>query len=114
MIVPSAEEDFEKLYLNSPDTFFDELKAELAYYRRTKSITFLDIYRIRRRLLPMLDFWVASRNKFYESFLKTHESLLLYALRYEPSLSDVTKLANDSKYILRNVLRTFLDSLPEP
>ena len=110
MIVPSVEEDFEKLYINSPDTFFDELKAELTYYHRTKSITFLDIYRIRRRLLPMLDVWVASRNKVYESFLKTHENLLIYALRYEPSLSDVTTLANDSRYILRNVLKMFLDS----
>ena len=113
MLIPSAEEDFENLFLNSPDKFFDNLKTELTYYQRTKFITFLDIYRIKRRLLLMLDVWVASQNKVYESFLNIHENLLVYALRYEPSLSDVTRLVNDNKYTLRNILKVFLSTLPE-
>ena len=113
MMIPSTEEDFEKLYSNSSDKFFDELKAELAYYHRTKLITFLDIFRIRRRLLPMLDIWIASQNKAYEFFLDIHENLLLYALRNESSLADVATLVNDNKYTLRKVLRVFLTSLSE-
>ena len=113
MLIPSAEEDFENLYRNSPDKFFDDLKTELTYYQRTKFITYLDIYRIRRRLLLMLDVWVASQNRVYESFLNIHENLLLHALRYESNLSDVTRLANDNKYTLRNVLKVFLNTLPE-
>ena len=113
MMIPSVEEDFEDLYISSQNKFFDELKAELTYYQRTKFITFLDIYRIRRRLLPMLDVWVASQNKVYESLVNVHESLLLYAIRNEPSLSDITTLVNDNKYTLRNVLKAFINTLPE-
>ena len=113
MLIPSAEDDFENLYINSPDKFFGELKAELTYYQRTKFITFLDIYRIRRRLLLMLDVWIASQNRVYESFLNIHENLLVHALRFEPSLTDVTRLANDNKYMLRNILKVFLGTIPE-
>ena len=112
MITPSLEEDFEDLYMRSPSMFFEELKSEITYFQRTKVITLLDIYRIRKRLLPMLDVWISSQNKVYESVLNRYENLLLHALRVEPSLSDVTKMINDNKYGLRNVLKLLAATLP--
>ena len=112
-MIPYVEEDFEDLYINNPNAFFDDLRSEIIYYQRTKVITLLDIYRIRKRLLPMLDVWISSQNKVYESVLNRYENLLLHALRVEPSLSDVTKMMNDNKYGLRNVLKLLAATLPE-
>ena len=77
MAIPSLEENFEELFVASPQMFFEGLKEELVYYRRTKIITFLDIYRVRKRLIPMMDVWITSRDKLYESLLNTNEILLI-------------------------------------
>ena len=113
MTIPSIEEDFQNLSENSPDIFLDELRQELLYFQRTKIITLLDIYRIRKRLLPQLDVWLSSKNLSYVSLLKLHENLLLHALRHEESLSVITQMVNENKYILRNSLRTLTGTLPE-
>ena len=103
---------FEELYVNSPDDFFEELRSELRYYQRTKIITMLDIYRIRKKTLPLLDVWFSARDKVFESILNSYENLLMLAIRDEPSLSDVTALTNENKYVLRNCMRLFMDTLP--
>ena len=50
----------------------------------------------------MLDAWLDLHELTYKSLLKLHENLLFNALRYEGSLSDVTKMVNKNKYVLRN------------
>ncbi len=112
MAIPYIEENFQNLSESSPDQFLDELKQELVYFQRTKIITLLDIYRIRKRLLPQLDVWLSSKNLSYVSLLKLHENLLLHALRYEESLSVITQMVNENKYILRNSLKTLIGTLP--
>ncbi len=108
-----AEENFTNLLETSLDTFCEQLRQELQYFHRTKIITLLDIYRARMRLLPMLDVWLSSQNLTYESLLKPHEDLLLYALRCEKSLTDIKQMINENKYILRNGIRAMLSTLPD-
>ncbi len=107
------EESFQNLLESSLDKFRDDLIQELQYFHRTKMITMLDIYRIRMRLLPMLDVWLSSQNMTYESQLKPHEDLLFHALRFERSLSDITRMMNENKYILRNGIKTMLCTLTD-
>ena len=113
MIRLFVDEYFQKMFESSFDKFLDELRQELQYFQRTKIITLLDICRIRLRLLPMLDVWLQSRELDYESLLRMHENILLYALRNEKSLTDVAQMVNDNKYILRNSLKTLISTLPE-
>ena len=112
-MISSIEENFQSLSENNPEKFIDELRQELIYFQRTKIVTLLDIYRIRKRLLPQLDVWLSSKNLSYESLLKLHENLLLHALRHEESLSDITQMVNENKYVLRNGIKTIIGTLPE-
>ena len=113
MAIPSLEENFEELFVASPQMFFEGLKEELVYYRRTKIITFLDIYRVRKRLIPMMDVWITSRDKLYESLLNTNEILLLQALRTEHSLSVVKDIANENRHLFKSMMTLFISTLPE-
>ena len=113
IVIPSIEENFEKSLEHSLETFTIDLKEELKYFKGTKIVTLLDIYRIRKRLLPMLDVWLTSQEKSYKFLLKLHENLLFHALRFERSLSDITRMVNENKYVFRNGLKTLLNTLPE-
>ena len=42
------EEDFSDSFDKSPEGFAEELVNELKYYQKTKNITYLDLYRIRK------------------------------------------------------------------
>ena len=106
------EEYFDSSLENSPETFLADLRQELQYFQRTKIVTLLDIYRIRKRLLPMLDAWLDLHELTYKSLLKLHENLLFHALRYEENLSDVNKMVYENKYVLRNGIRSILEILP--
>ena len=108
----SRNEDFTELFLNSHDEFIEELTKELKYYKRTKIISFLDLYRIRKRVLPMLDVWISSRDKSYATVLNIPEDLLLQAIREEENLCDLKEMVNENKYILRNAVKLFLSTLP--
>ena len=110
---PDIEENFQKLLENDPEQFLSELKAELQYFQRTKIVTLLDVYRLRKRLLPMLDVWMYSEELSYESLLKLHENLLLHALRNEMNLSVVVQMINENKYIFRSGVRTLYNTLPQ-
>ena len=96
----STTADIQELFTTSPTIFFGELHSELSYYLRTKVITMFDVYRIRKRLLPLLDVWISSQNRSYESYLNTHEGIVLEAMREESNLSDATQMANENKYIV--------------
>ena len=104
--------DFQEFFANSPSEFLNELHSELVYYQRTKVITMFDIYRIRKRVLPMYDILISTQSKTYEAILNTHEHIILQAVREEPNLSDVTQMANENKYMLRNCFKIFLNSVP--
>ena len=104
--------DFEEFFVNSPSEFLNELHSELSYYQRTKVITMFDIYRIRKRVLPMYDILISAQSKTYEAILNVHENIVLQAVREEPNLSDVTQMANENKYMLRNCFKIFLNSVP--
>ena len=106
-------EDFSDSFDKSPEEFAEELVKELKYYQKTKIITYLDLYRIRERVLPMLDVWVSSRNEEDLLILNIHEDLLLQAIRAETSLCSLKEMVNENKYILRNAMKLFLMSLPE-
>ena len=103
--------DFQELFVNSPSVFLNELSSELSYYKTTKVITMFDIYRIRKRVLPMIDVLISNQSKSYESILNAHEYIALQAVREEPSLHDVTQMANENKYMLRNCFKAFLNSV---
>ena len=105
--------DAEEHFTTSPSSFFEELHGELIYYQRTKIITMLDIYRIRRIMLPFLQVWLNSKEKTFDSILNKQECILLHALREESCLSDVTKLVNDNKYMLRGCFKAFIETLPK-
>ena len=68
-----------------------------------------DIYRIRKRVLPMLDILLSAKRKSYESILNTLEYIALQAVREESNLSDVTQMANENKYMLRNCFKVFIN-----
>ena len=104
--------DFEEFFVNSPSEFLSELHSELSYYQRTKVITMFDIYRIRKRVLPMYDILISAQSKTYGTILNVHEHIVLQAVREEPNLSDVTQMANENKYMLRNCFKIFLNSVP--
>lgn len=104
--------DFKEFFVNSPSEFLNELHSELSYYQRTKVITMFDIYRIRKRVLPMYDILISAQSKTYGAILNVHEYIILQAVREEPNLSDVTKMANENKYMLRNCFKIFLNSVP--
>lgn len=106
-------EDFSDLFHKSPEGFTEELVKDLKYYQKTKIVTYLDLYRIRKRLLPMLDVWISSRYDDDLPILNIHEDLLLQALRTETSLSDLREMINENKYIFRNIMKLYLMSLPE-
>ena len=108
----SSTVDFEEFFVNSPSEFLNELHSELSYYQRTKVITMFDIYRIRKRVLPMYDILISAQSKSYGAILNVHEHIVLQAVREEPNLSDVTQMANENKYMLRNCFKTFLSSVP--
>ena len=71
-----------------------------------------DIYRIRKRLLPMFDILISTQSKSYEDILNTHENIVLQAIREELNLSDVTQMANENKYMLCNCFKVFMNSMP--
>ena len=104
--------DFQEFFTNSPSEYLNELHSELLYYQRTKVITMFDIYRIRKRVLPMFDILISAQSKTYGAILNTHEHIILQAVREEPNLSDVTQMANENKYMLRNCFKIFLSSVP--
>lgn len=103
---------FEEFFVNSPSEFLKQLHSELSYYQRTKVITMFDIYRIRKRLLPMFDILISTQSKSYEDILNTHENIVLQAIREELNLSDVTQMANENKYMLRNCFKVFINLVP--
>ena len=105
-------QDFQEFFANSPSDFLSELRSELSYYQRTKVITMFDIYRIRKRLLPMFDILISTQSKSYENILNIHENIVLQAIREEPNLSDVTQMANENKYMLRNCFKILINSVP--
>ena len=105
-------QDFQEFFANSPSEFLSELRSELSYYQRTKVITMFDIYRIRKRLLPMFDILISTQSKSYENILNIHENIVLQAIREEPNLSDVTQMANENKYMLRNCFKVLINSVP--
>ena len=107
----SSRKDAEELFATSTPIFYEELQAELNYYHRTKIITMLDTYRIRKIMFPYLQVWLASKGKSFDSLLNKHESILLQALQEESSLSDATQMANENKYVLRGCFKTFLNTL---
>ena len=72
---------FQEFFVNSPSEFLKQLHSELSYYQRTKVITMFDIYRIRKRLLPMFDILISAQSKSYEDILNTHENIVLQAIR---------------------------------
>lgn len=109
----SVDENFKNLLESNPAEFLSELRQELLYFQRTKIVTLLDIYRIRKVLLPQLDVWLSSENLSYPSLLKLHENLLLHALRHETNLSDITQMVNENKYVLRNGIKTLIGTLPD-
>ena len=113
VLMTSIDECFGKALDNCVDTFLSDLKQELQYFQRTKIVTLLDICRIRKKLLPMLDAWLTSLEETYESLLKFHECLLLNALRYEGNLSDITQMVNENKYIFRNGIKTLQGTLTD-
>jgi hypothetical protein len=108
----TSTQDFQEFFVNSPSEFLNELHSELSYYQRTKVITMFDIYRIRKRVLPMFDILISAQGKSYAALLNIHENIVLQAVREEPNLSDVTQMANESKYMLRNCFKVFLNSVP--
>ena len=104
--------DFQDFFTSSPSEFLNELHSELTYYQRTKVITMFDIYRIRKRVFPMLDVLISAQSTTYKAILNVHEHIVLQAVREEPNLSDVTQMANENKYMLRNCFKVFLNSVP--
>ena len=76
-MILSAEGNSRTLLESNREEFLEELKEELLYFHRTKIVMLLDVYRIRKLLLPRLDVWLSSQNLSYESLLKIHENLLL-------------------------------------
>ena len=104
--------DFQEFFISSPSEFLNELQSELLYYQRTKIITMFDIYRIRKRVLPMFDVFISTQSKSYKDILNVHENIVLQAIREEPNLSDVTQMANENKYMLRNCFKVFINSVP--
>ncbi len=64
------------------------------------------------RFLPMIDIHLFSQNTKYESILKPHEDILLYALRHEKGLAAIAQLVNENKFTLRNAIKTLIDTLP--
>ena len=112
-MILSAEGNSRTLLESNREEFLEELKEELLYFHRTKIVMLLDVYRIRKLLLPRLDVWLSSQNLSYESLLKIHENLLLYALRHETNLSDITQMVNENKYVLRNGIKTLMGTLPD-
>lgn len=91
----------------------EELREELRYFQKTKIVTLLDMYRIRILLLPQLERWLACKDYSYKSLLKQHETLLFHALKHESSLSDVTQMVNENKWVLRNAMKIFIGTLPD-
>ena len=113
MQIPSTEDNFQDLYLNTPKIFFDNLRCDLTRHQTTSTITLLDIYRIRNTTLPMLDIWITSQNNIYESILIGRENSVLHALRYEKSLSDTTALINESRNTFNRVFKKLVNTLPK-
>ena len=104
-------ESYQNFLDSSQEDYFEELRNELEYFKRTKIVTLLDMYRIKKKLLPMVDVWIALKEVSYSTVLKIHENLLLDALRSEDCLSEMTKMVNENKYILRSIMKKLLELL---
>ena len=107
------EDNAQDLLHNNTEKFLHDLRRELHYFHRTKIVTLMDVYRIRKRLIPRLDAWICSENLSYNSLLKIPESLLFHALRCESSLSDIKQMVNENKYTFRNGIKTIFETLPD-
>ena len=57
----------------------------------------------------MFDILISAQSKSYEDILNTHENIVLQAIREELNLSDVTQMANENKYMLRNCFKVFIN-----
>ena len=60
----------------------------------------------------MFDILISAQSKSYEDILNTHENIVLQAIREELNLSDVTQMANENKYMLRNCFKVFINLVP--
>ena len=109
----SAERVIKEMMDEEPEYFLEELRHELTYFQRTKVLTLLDIYRIQRNLLPLLDIWLSSQNLEYDNLLRFNENLLLHALRCTSNLSDLALMVNENKYTLRHGMKTLIKTLPD-
>ena len=109
----SAERVIKEMMEEEPECFLEELRYELTYFQRTKVLNLLDIYRIQRNLLPILDIWLSSQNLEYENLLRFSENLLLHALRCTSNLSDLALMVNENKSTLRHGMKTLIKTLPD-
>ena len=109
----SAERVIEEMMEEEPEIFLQDLRHELTYFQRTKVLTLLDIYRIQRNLLPILDIWLSSQNLEYDNLLRFNENLLLHALRCTSNLSDLALMVNENKCTLRHGMKTLIKTLPD-
>ena len=81
------------------------LQDELNGLLKTRTFELLDVYRLRKRVIPMIDKLLVGGD------LKTKERLIMSALKEDLDLIVLTQLLNENKLIFKQMLKSFMKLL---